>query len=710
MGLVSELRRRNVLRMAALYIVAAWLVMQVATVLMDLGVLPKAIGPWVLAVLAIGFPVALIFSWLFEITPEGLSLEKDVPEGQSITHVTGRRMDFVIIAILSAGLLLFAYDKWWIGPPPEKSIAVLAFANMSGDPDQEYFSDGLSEEILNLLAQLPDLTVISRSSAFSFKGKDVPIPKIAEQLNVAHVLEGSVRRVGDRVRISAQLIDARSDSHLWAQTYDRELDDIFAVQDEISAAISGALKVKLAVVAGESVLPTAIRAVNSEAYDAYLKGRELIHGRVKADLHEAISHLERSVSLDNRFAPAHAQLAIATLLYYGDGHEEARQTADRHLGRAQELEHDLAEAHAGRALLALNADPGAAIRHAEKALAVNPSYIEAMHWLSIGLARSGRTDAAHAVYEQMLVTDPLSIITRIRYAHGLMGRRRFAEAHEIADRIIAQSPSAGYSLHEAISFLGEGNLVDTVYWGLKVSRNQPWARDALAFVGEFDEARRIARYEYWIDVTEGRWDDAIRKSKDKLQRYPDNPEVIADTAHVLFLARQFEEALALYERALVLSPGGRRIRSAYWPFYMTHLAQARRQAGNMEGAEAAARIVREDVAEQRPEENSWMDDTYEAVIAAFDRDADRAIAALTSSVRHGLRAPYLFIDPIFDDLRDEPRFVALVQELKEILAGEHDDILQLICFNNPAPDEWQPLPKTCEGVVEKQVHQAADST
>jgi adenylate cyclase len=202
MGLVSELRRRNVFRMGVLYVVAAWLIMQVAGVLMDLGALPVAIGPWVLVLLVIGFPIALVFSWLFEITPEGLALEKDVPEGASITHITSRRMDFLVIAVLSAGLILFAYDKWWIGPPPEKSIAVLPFENISGDPEQEYFSDGLAEEVLNLLAQIPELTVISRSSAFSFKGKDVAIPAVAEQLNVAHILEGSVRKVGNRVRIT----------------------------------------------------------------------------------------------------------------------------------------------------------------------------------------------------------------------------------------------------------------------------------------------------------------------------------------------------------------------------------------------------------------------------------------------------------------------------------------------------------------------------
>jgi hypothetical protein len=202
--LISELKRRNVFRMAVLYLISAWLVMQVAEVIIGLAGLPDWSGKLVLAVLAIGFPIALVISWFYEITPEGLALEKDVPEGQSITHVTGRRMDFVVISVLAAGLILFAGDKWWPREPLELSIAVLPFDNMSADPEQGYFSDGISEEILNLLAQIEGLKVIARHSSFSFKDKDVDIATMAEQMDVRHILEGSVRRSGDRVRISSK--------------------------------------------------------------------------------------------------------------------------------------------------------------------------------------------------------------------------------------------------------------------------------------------------------------------------------------------------------------------------------------------------------------------------------------------------------------------------------------------------------------------------
>jgi TolB-like protein len=243
MKLLSELKRRNVFRMAVLYIVAAWLVMQVVGVLIDLGTLPPRFGPFVLPLLVVGFPIALALSWFYEITPEGIALDDDVERDESAARVHGRRADFIVIALLAAAVILFAYDKWWIGPPPEKSVAVLPFLNMSDDPDQGYFSDGISEELLNVLAKYPELKVAARQSSFVFKDKDLPIAEIGRQLNVAHVVEGSVRKSGNRLRITAQLINAEDGFNLWSDTFDRQLEDVFAIQDEIAREIGSALQI-----------------------------------------------------------------------------------------------------------------------------------------------------------------------------------------------------------------------------------------------------------------------------------------------------------------------------------------------------------------------------------------------------------------------------------------------------------------------------------
>ena len=244
MSLFSELKRRNVLRVAIGYLAASWLLIQIVETLFPIFGLSDASIRLSVILLAIGFPLILIFSWLYELTSEGLKLEKDVDRSITLVHHTGKKLDRAIIVVLTLALGYFAFDKFVLDPARdtareevvakqartdalvesygEKSIVVLPFVNMSDDAGNEYFADGISEELLNLLAQIPQLRVISRSSAFSFKGKDIDIQTVAEKLNVAHVLEGSVRKSGNKVRITAQLIEARSDTHLWSGTYDRD--------------------------------------------------------------------------------------------------------------------------------------------------------------------------------------------------------------------------------------------------------------------------------------------------------------------------------------------------------------------------------------------------------------------------------------------------------------------------------------------------------
>ena len=296
MSFIEELKRRNVLRVGVAYVIASWLMIQVAETIFPLFGFDEGPARVVVVMLAIGFPLVLIFSWLYELTPEGLKLEREVDRSSSVVHRTGKKLDRAIIVVLALAFGYFAFDKFVLDPARDaereeavakqvrsdvlvesygdNSIAVLPFVNMSSDAEQEYFSDGISEELLNLLSNIPKLRVISRSSSFTFKGKDIDIPTIAAQLNVAYVLEGSVRKAGKKVRITAQLIEARSDTHLWSETYDRELANIFAVQDEISAAIVIALKEHLGLQVAAA--PRVIATANTEAHEAYLRGRYLV--------------------------------------------------------------------------------------------------------------------------------------------------------------------------------------------------------------------------------------------------------------------------------------------------------------------------------------------------------------------------------------------------------------------------------------------------
>ena len=275
-NLFSELKRRNVVRVAVAYLVIGWVLAQIAELVLPTFGAPEWVLKTLIFLFILGLPVALFFSWAYELTAQGVKKTAEVDDDDSITHSTGRKLDFVIIGALVLALGYFAWDKFG-GEPAEtgeseglRSIAVLPFVNMSADPEQEYFSDGISEELLNVLAKVPGLRVAARTSSFQFKGENRDVAEIARQLRVAHVIEGSVRKSGTRLRITAQLIDAEEGFHIWSETYDRELDDIFAIQDEIAHAIVEALVERLGLTA--PVVPKVQAAASTEAYEAYLLG------------------------------------------------------------------------------------------------------------------------------------------------------------------------------------------------------------------------------------------------------------------------------------------------------------------------------------------------------------------------------------------------------------------------------------------------------
>ncbi|MBW2714865.1 MAG: hypothetical protein JRD03_02245, partial [Deltaproteobacteria bacterium] len=312
-------KRRNVFRVGAAYGIVAWVLIEVAHTAFPTLQLPDWTTTLVTVLLIMGFPVALVIAWAFELTPEGIKRETAVDPADSVRHATGRRLDFVIIGLLVLAVAYFAVDKFILESEPEqaeitpkplpvaeavvreKSIAVLPFVNMSSDPEQEYFSDGLSEEILNLLAKIPGLKVIGRTSSFAFKGKNEDLRVIGATLDVSTVLEGSVRKSGERVRITAQLIDVSNGAHLWSETYDRTIIDIFAVQDDVASSIIEALKIHV------SAAPTRGRPTdNSEAYSLFLKARAALNA---FDIQASEDLLLEVIELDPRFAEAHQQLA-----------------------------------------------------------------------------------------------------------------------------------------------------------------------------------------------------------------------------------------------------------------------------------------------------------------------------------------------------------------------------------------------------------------
>ncbi len=437
-SLYSELKRRNVIRVVLAYLVVGWIVLQVADIVAPAMSLPDWSIPLLIFIGAAGFPFAIIFAWAFELTPEGLKRSDEVHPEESIARDTGMKLNGLIIAVLALAVLLLLGDRYLLtgagegADRPEsaagevaegpRSIAVLPFVNMSKDPDQEYFSDGISEELLNSLAKIRDLRVAARTSSFAFKGKNQNITTIGEALNVDTILEGSVRKSGQRLRITAQLIDVSNGYHLWSETYNRELTDIFAIQDEISAAIIDALQVHL----GTGEAPTTTGQTESlRAYDLYLEGRQLIRKREEVNVKQALALFEQATEVDPNFAEAWVGRAMAiTLLHtnYDRPSKAAFAEADGYLDRALRLKPSLAVAYAVRGLIESNRSRSeSAIVNHEKALTLNPSLSIVNMWLAGDLQNVGRHSEAIQVVDHAARLDPLHPLIQVNRASYRIG-------------------------------------------------------------------------------------------------------------------------------------------------------------------------------------------------------------------------------------------------------------------------------------------------
>ena len=470
MSLFLELKRRNVLRVAAAYVVVSWLVIQVAETIFPLFGYDDSPARIVVIVLAIGLIPVIIFSWAFEMTPEGLKKESEVDRSQSITPHTGKKINRVIMVVLTLALGYFALDKFVLNPQREaamekqvavqveearregrtealvesygdKSIAVLPFVNMSSDTEQEYFSDGLSEELLNLLAKIPELRVTSRSSAFSFKGKDFKIADVGRELNVSNVLEGSVRKSGNMVRITAQLISVEGDVHLWSETYDRTLDDIFAIQDEIAATVVERLKITLL------GTPPKVQETNPEAYASYLLGRNLRHQNTAESLEQAQMLLLQASAIDPSYAPVWVELGSVYTRQANRGLrpiDEGFTLAREAINKALAINPDYALAHAslGWIVMSIDNDLVTAARHLERALHLESTNLSIIRKAAHLTASLGRLDEAIALDEYVRARDPVSASAHNNLGLYYLSARRWDEA--IVSFSTALTLSPGY--------------------------------------------------------------------------------------------------------------------------------------------------------------------------------------------------------------------------------------------------------------------------
>jgi TolB-like protein/Tfp pilus assembly protein PilF len=450
----AELKRRNVLRAAALYIGAAWALSQGVAQLLPVFDFPNWVIRWFVIAALIGFPFAMLFSWFYEWTPHGIQRESEVEENESITHETGKKLDRLIIAVLSVAVVLLLANTFVLhqdaatvaGPTaPGKSIAVLPFLNMSGDPKNDYFSDGITEEILNALAQVPDLKVAARTSAFAFKGKSDDLRKIGQELDVATVLEGSVQTFGGQVRITAQLIDARNGYHLWSEKYDRKLTDVFVVEDDISAAIADKLQTQLRAGARAAGASTD----DPRAHELYLRGLSLLAARGPG-LRDAADAFEQAVTIDPHYAQAWAGLAQAKALVWNwhlDTEGTAQAQAEAAAQRALGIDPDNATAYVALGILDDDrwqwADADKALRRAMK---LAPGDAETIDQYAQFLDKTGHPEPALPQIEHANELDPKSGIIGSVHAQILLNMRRCDEASAQIVRTLAAAPDSRHAI------------------------------------------------------------------------------------------------------------------------------------------------------------------------------------------------------------------------------------------------------------------------
>lgn len=460
-GFFRELSQRNVVRVAAGYVIVAWLIAQVVSVVDGPLNLPEWFDTVVVMLLALGFPIALLFAWAFELTPEGIRPSQPAAAGASPLPASRVIIDALILVGLTSMLVLTVYERDGaptassaaIGSPDEAggaanagveaeplSIAVLPFVDLSPDQDQEYFSDGIAEELIAELSRLPGLAIVGRTSAFSFKDSDETLQAIAEQLGVNHLVEGSLRRSGGTLRIRVQLTDGSGFS-LWTETYDRPTDDIFEIQEDIARSVATQLSATLGVGYRPS---TGTR--NMAAYDAYLHGRHELAARTPTSIQRGFEYLQEAVALDSGYPLAHAGLADAYILLgsYGlmplsESHPLARESALR----AIDLDPELAEAWTS--LASLNADYfwnwDEAGEQFERAIELNPNYPVAQQWYAEFLQRMGRTVEAVAAAERARDLDPLSPLMNSALAIAYYRDRRHEDAVRQANYTLELDPS-----------------------------------------------------------------------------------------------------------------------------------------------------------------------------------------------------------------------------------------------------------------------------
>ncbi|MEP0201558.1 MAG: hypothetical protein ABJ084_06855 [Halioglobus sp.] len=708
MNLFSELRRRNVIRVATAYLVTFWVVIQITTTVGPTLNIPDSMSSLVVWLGIIAFPFVLIFAWMFQLTQHGLrrDIGADNTSGEQTSTAT-RPLNVIIVVLLAVSLVLVIVDSYVLEKSliesavtpedtlvasevlEENSIAVLPFANMSDDEAQGYFSDGLSEELLNLLAKQKGLKVAARTSSFAFKGKQTDIREIGEVLQVAHVLEGSVRRSGNRIRITAQLITSNDGYHLWSETYDRELNDVFAVQDEIAAAIVKALSLHLDIPDFGGA-----RGGNIDAYDLYLRGNEL--ARKPNQAQEAYKLYTQAVELDPGLASAwaaKAELAIilrASQFWGGIPEEEAVKIAQQGIEQALSLDPNLAEAHVAQSVLHYDRYRfDEALESASLAIAVNPNLASAYIARAEVLGSMGYLQGAWEAMSMAITLDPLNdvaVINRWRRAVAALSPEQITIAERAFDNMKRRygddfKPREERTIRARMAMRSGRDYarqyqelaIEGVEWNLEGERFiavlELWRFDS-PFI---DQMRSPLSYRMFLTSWRGHPQDALRQYAELPESLQRVPIVLEERSIAQINAGDCEGAMASLDEA---HGSNVRIYGQINPDSLrsnSNLALNRvfcwRKMGRQDEAEAL--LIRVEEYASRLRNSAFIGSfTLDAKTRLLRGDPEGAIDALELAWDRIALGFQVFADPVLSTLSGQPRFEQLRQTMTDHVTSE----------------------------------------
>ena len=703
--------------MAGVYAVVGWLVIQLGIALETSLNLPGWFDTLLTTLVLIGIPIAIILAWAFEMTPEGVKRTEAVAGGESIAEKTGRKLDFMIIGGLAlvAALVIWQTTKTpnSVQSPiaseqaaPERvsvdpveaesedntqSIAVLPFDDFSPNKDQDYFARGISEELLNVLAKTKGLRVSSRTSAFAFKDQGTPIAQIAKELDVGHILEGSVRKSGETLRITAQLIDTGSDVHLWSETYDRPLtiDNIFDIQDEITAAIVKALKGQLTITPDASNRP-----VSLEAFELYIKARENLNTRAPEPMMAAVVGFRQVIDLDPNFAPAYSGLADTLLLmpfYSGLDRKEANAKAAPMVARALALAPDTAETLASAALLEINLEPpdyNKAEALARRAVAANPNYAIAHHRLAITLEIQARYEEAFTVLQTARKLDPFSAVILSNIVDRHLNFNENDAARSVSEELVRLHPDHpfGYQNLSRLALL-EGNYAQAHILAQDTYALSPNIGEEAILNVYYDAGLYDHALHYADDPTAKAYLAVLQGDHNRARQYMSQLPEVAQ-GFLQYFMRDFSSAQpkimnALQQRSLLEGP----ITNETSANYLSSFAHISRETGepyaqytkklatfygevppaDISDGEALLNRAKFEILKGDPEKSYTWIDRFQALGLVNDA----------------------FSKPIFDDIRNSPEFQKRVTINETLRAGYRKQIEDQLA--NPKPN-WK-LPK-----------------